>query len=125
MRILTVILILVGTCAMAQSDTIVPYKKIFVAEGFSPNGDNWNDELLVEAKLWPNRAGEEIRVDINSIAITNIDGKVVFETTDPKEAWNGNDGETECPMGTYYWSVTYSFPGVEEYTEKGLVLLIR
>ena len=109
----------------AQQDTIVPFKKIHVADGFSPNGDLWNDELFVEAKLWPNKTGQEIKVDIKLITIKDSGGNVVYESSDATQPWNGMNGEEKCPMGTYYWTVTYSFPGVEEYSESGMVLLIR
>lgn len=126
---ITLVLMILSACACAQSaldaDTIVPFSKIEVADGFSPNGDGWNDELSIVIKPWPNKAGNDIRVKVINWSISNTKGEVVFESTDGEATWNGKKGEEDCPMGSYYWSVTYGFPGEGEYTEEGAVLLIR
>lgn len=80
---------------------------------FTPNGDNWNDELVF------------VGVDHTqsySIRIFNRWGRLVFESTDATKNWKGKD-EAE---GTYFYELRYTdVCSNEEKLKTGTVTLLR
>jgi gliding motility-associated-like protein len=73
---------------------------LFVGEGVSPNGDNENDNLIVEGiENFPN----------TEITIFNRWGSLVYESDDYSNDWNGqsenkfNVGGDKLPEGTYFY----------------------
>jgi gliding motility-associated-like protein len=61
---------------------------------FTPNGDGMNDML-------------EPICGANAYRFAIVDrwGKTMFESTDPKPAWDGRQGWSLCPEGVYYWAM--------------------
>jgi len=54
-------------------------------------------------------------------------GKIVFESNDPEEAWNGrlnNTGQL-LPLGVYTYLSTYEVPRFGDVEKRGVVTLIR
>lgn len=84
---------------------------------FTPNEDGKNDVFKIEIK------GEEVF----DLKIYNRWGGLVFESTNPQNPWNGkvNNSGTECPEGTYYYTLKYKLRGQEEKTLRGSITLIR
>jgi len=87
--------------------------KNIVPNVFTPNGDNWNDELVFK------------NVDDTkdfSIKIFNRWGRLMFESSDPTKSWNGKD-ESE---GTYFYELRYTDNcSQEEKLVTGTVTLLR
>ena len=80
---------------------------------FTPNGDNWNDELVIE--------GIDITKDY-SIKIFNRWGRLMFETTDATKYWDGADAND----GTYFYELKYTaLCSTEEKLITGTVTLLR
>ena len=75
---------------------LVPYNV------FTPNGsDDFNNEFVIE--------GESL--DEYEIKIFNRWGESVFESSDINKSWNGkvNNTGVECPEGTYFYIINYTF----------------
>jgi len=86
---------------------------------FSPNGDGLNDEFKIIGYC-----------DYGEYSLQVFDrwGKLVFESTELGEGWNGTVDGKEAPIGTYVWMVKYReewFLDLEEITMHGTVNLIR
>jgi gliding motility-associated-like protein len=85
---------------------LVPYNV------FTPNStDDKNTEFVIE--------GESL--DEYEIKIFNRWGESVFKSTDINNSWNGrvdNTGE-ECPEGTYFYIINYTFKFGEKNEGKG------
>ena len=95
------------------SDCIPPY--IYVPNAFTPNGDNLNDELLVQGGI----------IEELYFAVYNRWGQLVFETNDPTVGWDGTfKGEHLAPDAYAYYLEVSCFNG-EVYFGKGNISLIR
>jgi gliding motility-associated-like protein len=78
--------------------TINDIFQYYVPTGFTPNGDGINDVW----KLY----GADIDDTRFKLQVFNRWGEIVFETTDPNDAWvggNGLTGEYFIPDGVYLW----------------------
>ncbi|MEZ4798272.1 MAG: MopE-related protein [Flavobacteriales bacterium] len=75
--------------------------QLFIPEGFSPNGDNENDVLVIEGL----KGGTNI-----SIQVFNRYGALVYQNSSYKNDWDGKSTEGsftgDLPVGTYYYIVT-------------------
>ncbi|MCD4698598.1 MAG: gliding motility-associated C-terminal domain-containing protein, partial [Bacteroidales bacterium] len=92
-----------------------PASKYGVPNAFTPNGDGPNDILKV-------RGSGIVEMDFR---IYDRYGKLVFETTDPKQGWDGttNGYPQEQEVYTYYLKVIFADGGYAE--DKGNVTLLR
>ncbi len=87
-------------CAQLSGEVIIP-------NVFTPNGDGRNDTWQV-LNIRPNTSF--------SVKIMNRWGKIVFETEQPTEAWDG----AELPTGAYFYQVA-----IGNRTFKGWIQLMR
>jgi gliding motility-associated-like protein len=77
--------------------------RIFIPEGFSPNGDGTNDGfVIVNAGLTP-----------LNFEVYNRWGNVVYASADYLNTWNGTSNKglligQDLPVGTYYYIVNYN-----------------
>ncbi|MCX6204992.1 MAG: gliding motility-associated C-terminal domain-containing protein [Bacteroidetes bacterium] len=67
---------------------------IFVPKSFSPNGDGVND------KLYPYLTGVKT---FQYFKVFNRFGKLMFESRNHDEGWDGTVGGTQQPMAIYIW----------------------
>ena len=103
---------LIATSAEGCKDTICrPVSNSFIRKLvpyniFSPNGDLFNNTFIIE--------GESL--DEYNIKIFNRWGERVFESNDINNSWNGqvNNSGVECPSGTYFYIINYTFKFGEE-----------
>ena len=88
---------------------------IQVPTGFSPNGDGHNDYLEIFL----------IGVKLKRFWVFNRWGQLLFETTDPKQKWDGTFKGKKQPAETYVWQaeVTDNF-GIN-IIKRGQTILIR
>ena len=86
-----------------------------IANAFTPNGDGANDRFGV--KYWGY---------ISDFRMSVFDrwGKLVFETHNPEQSWDGNNGGIPQPSGTYVYIVTANTLCGQTF-KKGTVMVIR
>ncbi|WP_158267118.1 gliding motility-associated C-terminal domain-containing protein [Chitinophaga niastensis] len=89
---------------------------VFVPTAFSPNGDGQND--LFRAKV--NDDVHDYR-----LAVYSRWGQIVFMTTDPEGAWNGDFKGRQLPMDVYAWVLTYTDSKQQGRKQTGSVTLLR
>ncbi|MEY4330222.1 MAG: hypothetical protein RL609_970 [Bacteroidota bacterium] len=85
--------------ATGEVHVIEPFL-FYIPTGFTPNGDNINDAIQFVSN----------DLDEKNFNLTIFDrwGSIVFQTTDPTEAWRGNvqEGQYFVPNGVYNWNAT-------------------
>ena len=87
------------SCALA-ADTIIVYN------GFSPNGDGFNEVFKIEnIQRFPD----------NTLQIYNRWGNLVFETSGYNNTWDGTHRGADLPDGTYFYLLTIN-PGEKVYS---------
>jgi gliding motility-associated-like protein len=87
-----------GSCAdtFELEVCVVPEKSSFyVPNAFSPNGDQRNDLFLVKG----------VGIQTFSMRIFNRWGKLVYESTDPNEGWDGRYLGQDVPEGVYVYMI--------------------
>ena len=85
--------------------------------GFTPNGDGKNDVF---------RASAFCPVPKYHLIVFNRNGEKVFETSDPKEGWNGSYRGRKATVGAYvFYSEYFDFVLKRSLTDKGTVMLIQ
>ena len=93
-------------------------KKAYVANVFSPNGDGINDVLFVNLIA--------VR-QLYFFRVFNRYGKMVFESSNPANGWNGrmNGSGDFVPAGTYVWTVKAIDLRGNEVNAQGTTTLLR
>lgn len=71
--------------------------RLFMPDAFSPNKDGLNDVFRVKYSDF---------IKTFHLSIFNRWGKIVFETSDPKEGWDGTYKNSELDPGGYTWVVS-------------------
>jgi len=100
---------------------IAPFIDLQYPNAFTPNGDDKNDLFLAKG------SGEINLVSDFRMLIFDRWGKVVFESSDPAEGWNGrlqNNGSL-LPFGVYSYLATYDIPVFGTQERRGVATLIR
>ena len=98
-------------------------KDISISTAITPNGDGFNESFDIQ--------GIDLCGFVAEIKIFNRWGERVFESEDITVSWNGKVNNTgiECPSGTYFYIINYTFEfGVENEGKgpiEGTVDLIR
>jgi gliding motility-associated-like protein len=95
----------------------------FHPNAFSPNRDNTNDEFRVIVQNNCDPISYHLR-------IFDRYGRLVFESMDPNESWNGEYNARQVKEGVYLWQLqaVYTVPSGSESVrldEKGSVMLMR
>ena len=89
---------------------------VFVPTAFSPNADGANDVLL---PFYINIA------KLNYFRIYDRWGKLIFETNDLKESWNGLVNGKQAPLESYAWTIACVDADGKLLLRKGMVTMIR
>lgn len=98
---------------------LVRYAKgpaLYVPNAFSPNGDGIND------RFHPISVGI---ADFHFFRVFDRWGRMVFESRDPNESWNGYVHGVPADLGTYIWEVEGLDLNGRLLDEKGSVVLLR
>lgn len=92
---------------------------IFIANTFTPNGDNKNDYFF------PVLSTKE--VDKFEFYIYDRWGDLIFESNDINKYWDGraNGGKDIAQQDTYVWKLNIRFSSGERYQQVGSVNLVR
>lgn len=88
---------------------------IYVPGAFSPNNDGLNDVF----RSW------SADVENFSFKVYNKYSRVLFETGNQDDAWDGRYEGKECPEGVYIWFIRFDGPDKKGRTLSGKVSLIR
>lgn len=90
---------------------------LYVENSFSPNGDGNNDVFLPEAL--------KLRSVNFKMTIFDRNGKILFETSDASQPWDGTANGQALEIGSYIWSITLiNEEGLPEQY-RGVVNLVR
>jgi gliding motility-associated-like protein len=92
---------------------------MYIPNVFSPNGNSVND-VFKPLGLLPGISNYQFKVFSRW-------GQLVFQTTNPEEAWNGrvnNEGEL-CTQETYYYQVIFQSAVGKNTNKQGTVMLLR
>ncbi|MES1219227.1 MAG: gliding motility-associated C-terminal domain-containing protein [Bacteroidota bacterium] len=85
--------------------------------GFTPNGDGKNETF---------RAATFCPVPKYHLIVFNRNGEKVFETSDPREGWDGTYRGKKSDTGAYvFYSEYFDFVLKRSLTDKGTVMLIK
>lgn len=94
--------------------------RIYMPNAFTPNEDGINE------KFKPITADPSVEFHMS---IFDRWGKMIFETYDIHEGWDGNFEGEPCPTGNYVWRIDYQGQGTESPGKKGsdvgTVMLVR
>jgi gliding motility-associated-like protein len=90
---------------------------ISIPKAFTPNGDNLNDILKIEF-------GAGLK-SFGVFKLFNRYGKVVFQTNNIYEGWNGKLNGIEQEMDAYTYYLEYTTYKDERINKTGSVILIR
>ncbi len=103
-------------CGTATDDIkISVYKDIFIPNAFTPNDDGINDVF----RITPYE-----NYKLNKFSIYNRWGKLMFETDDAHNGWNGTFNRTPAPAGIYVYYIELQ-NRQKKIRKKGTVLLLR
>jgi gliding motility-associated-like protein len=96
---------------------------VFAPNAFTPNRDNTNDEFRVLVA----EACEPLEYRLR---VFDRYGRLVFESINPTESWDGSYNGRQLKEGVYLWHLLalYTVPSGQETTrleEKGSVVLMR
>ena len=106
-----------GVCYATDtiSVIVIPDKKLFIPNAFTPNNDGLNDEFYVYT------------MGIKDFFIQIFDkwGNQVFESRDINDGWNGESKGQKLSVDTYLYAVSVIYLDGEIIQEKGVINLIR
>jgi gliding motility-associated-like protein len=84
---------------------------------FTPNGDGLNDTY---------QAAVFCPVPSYKLIIYNRNGELIYQTVDPRGAWNGYFKGKEQPIGAYiYYTEFFDFVLKQSFVQKGTFVLLR
>ena len=92
---------------------------MYIPNVFSPN-ENGANEVFKPLGLLPGISNYQFK-------IFSRWGQLVFQSSDPEEAWNGkinNQGES-CGQGTYFFQVVFQSAAGKTVSKQGTVMLLR
>lgn len=98
--------------------SVFDIREVFIPSGFSPNSDQHNDEFMVFGSM-----------NLAEFHISVFDrwGKIVFESNNINETWNGKfkNGVENCPESVYTVVVHYTTAQNVKRQKVGTVTIIR
>lgn len=98
----------------AQAQAITYFLK--VPDAFSPNNDGYND-------VWFVKTNNITNFNLN---IFNRWGKLIFNTTDILNGWNGTDQNgNDAELDAYIYQITATDPNNNLIEKKGTILLLK
>jgi gliding motility-associated-like protein len=98
--------------------TVLTIENIFVLpNAFTPNGDGLNDQFKI---LYNSSV-----VAVNYFKVYNKMGKLVFETNNIEEGWDGRVNGIMQDSDAYYWVAEYRSWNNKIFQRKGSVVLLK
>lgn len=91
---------------------------IYAPNAFTPDGDEFNQSWFIHI--------DGIDMTDFNLKVFNRWGEIVFESNDPKGAWDGTYDGQIVPSGMYTWTIeTKDINTDEKYTFEGHVTILR
>ncbi|TFH48517.1 MAG: gliding motility-associated C-terminal domain-containing protein, partial [Bacteroidia bacterium] len=111
-----------GLCVLEDS-VYIDLLDDFIPQGFSPNGDEWNNNFIIEGLNLSDQKTAELK-------IVNGAGTEVYSTTNRGgQSWMDWDGKnnkgSDLPEGTYYYLLKITSNGGQVFKKSGFILLKR
>ena len=110
-----------GSCAKNDTVTVKVFEflcsfpSVFVPNAFSPNGDRYNDQLLVRGRY----------IESFQLRIYDRWGEMVFETSEKDKGWDGTFKGRPLEPAVYVYHLDVICIDGQENFEKGNITLIR
>ena len=104
--------------ATDKGDPARPATEVFIPNSFSPNGDGKNDIFQPEMN----------GANLISLNVFSRWGELIYSSKGNGAYWDGSDGKSQLPTGTYFWKLEYSVQDKGNTTfknQEGFVTLIR
>lgn len=100
---------------------VIPVRKVYIPNAFSPNGDQQNDQFYAQGR----DGGQIVQWHIKDRW-----GNLVFEKkdspiNDPSQGWDGTFRGQRCAAGTFLYEIEIEFPDGARKQFKGEVKLLR
>lgn len=88
----------------------------YMPNSFTPNNDGVNDQLSLMSDCKPENY---------SLNIYDRFGKLLYQTENPDDIWDGNSQNKKIPDGVYVYFVEYKLPYQKKQFKKGTLMLLR
>ncbi len=95
--------------------SLIPVENVFMANAFTPNGDERNDTFAPVLSFTP--VTYEFR-------IYSRQGTLLFHTSNPGVPWNGYNGSIPMPAGVYLWNLKLTPPSGKVIQKSGTVTIL-
>jgi gliding motility-associated-like protein len=105
-------------CEAQDTLRIKVYKgpEVYIPNAFTPNGDGHNDYFRA--------TGPGIK-QLDYLRIYDRSGKILFETKNIRNGWDGIYSGQPQPSGTYTWMLSATDFSGTKFFKKGIVVLVR
>jgi gliding motility-associated-like protein len=104
-------------CGNGTDDVVVHvYDSMYIPNAFTPNNDGHNDVF---------RVLPFDNYTLNRLTIYNRWGRVVFNTANPGEGWDGCFNQQPQPPGTYIYYLEMTAKSGHKLQRRGTLVLIR
>lgn len=91
-------------------------EKLTVPNLFTPDGDGLNDLFKPVVTFRPSAY---------HLIISNRQGRILFESRNSDEAWNGTDNGQAIPAGVYFWFIRTRAPSGLNISRTGTVTILK
>ncbi len=88
----------------------------YIPNSFTPNNDGVNDQLSFMS---------DCRPENYSLNIYDRFGKLLYQTENPDDIWDGNSQNKMVPEGVYVYFVEFKLPYQNKQSKKGTLMLLR
>ncbi len=108
-----------NSCGSASDDVKLEETvcEIFIPSAFTPNGDGLNDRFQIIGAAY---------IKDFTMQIFNRWGKIIYETNNPWQGWNGLHAGLQQPAGLYVYRIKFiNTQTGEKNMQKGNVILVR
>ncbi len=109
------------TALDSASIEVVPLRKVYIPNAFSPNGDQLNDQFYVQGR----DGGQIVQWHIKDRWGNLIFEKKDIRINDPSQGWDGTFRGQRCAAGTFLYEIEIEFPDGVRKQFKGEVKLLR
>jgi gliding motility-associated-like protein len=103
------------TLTITNCDSTIDVCELYTPNSFTPNGDNVNDNFYPITIC---------TFEYYEFLIFNRWGEVIFKTSNQTDKWDGKYKGSDCPIGVYFYQITYKFPTQQTKIDYGTITLL-
>ncbi len=93
-----------------------PECNIYIPNAFTPNKDGINDAYKIIS---------DCEIEYFNLTIFNRWGEKIYQSYQPKDAWDGTYKNSACPDGVYVFMISYKFKGATTIDKSGTITLLK